>query len=168
MSLLPGRYYQKVPLHFGRADSGNSGHRVLWQGPGPSAGREPANAAVVHGGIAIPPTLWKQVLLRVCAHILTLLSRQPPFTFAVVDTYMPAATRCCILTSFFIIFIKNCCFIFRKVGASNVWAASIASIAPPPPPPPPTPPPTPPSPGPGPAPPPVANVTYNDCGTLNR
>ena len=58
--LGPGKYYQSEPLVLTALDSGRNGGRMKWTGPGPSAGVDPATAAVVHGGVAVPATGWKR------------------------------------------------------------------------------------------------------------
>ena len=55
-----GKYYQREPLVLTTLDSGRKGGRMKWTGPGPSAGIDPAKAAVVHGGVAVPATGWKR------------------------------------------------------------------------------------------------------------
>ena len=49
----PGTYYQREALQFSSADAGRDGYRVVWSGPGPAAGTNPATAAVVHGGVPV-------------------------------------------------------------------------------------------------------------------
>jgi hypothetical protein len=55
-----GRYHQREPLVLTALDSGRNGGRMRWSGPGPAAGIDPATAAVVHGGVAVPAAGWKR------------------------------------------------------------------------------------------------------------
>ena len=55
-----GKYYQSAPLVLTEADSGRNGGRMRWTGPGPAAGIDPAAAAVVHGGVAVPAAGWQR------------------------------------------------------------------------------------------------------------
>ena len=55
-----GRYYQSEPLVLTALDSGRGGGRMKWSGPGPAAGVDPATAAVVHGGVAVPAAGWQR------------------------------------------------------------------------------------------------------------
>ena len=56
--LGPGKYFAREPLVLTALDSGRNGGRMRWAGPGPAAGIDPAKAAVVHGGVAVPPAGW--------------------------------------------------------------------------------------------------------------
>ena len=56
----PGLYFAPSGLRFSQKDSGRQGMRVRWLGPGPHAGiTDPATAAIVHGGVAVPPASWR-------------------------------------------------------------------------------------------------------------
>jgi hypothetical protein len=54
-----GRYYLPEPLLLSASDSGRNGGRMRWIGPGPGAGVDPQQAAIIHGGVRVDG--WRQV-----------------------------------------------------------------------------------------------------------